>query len=188
MKLRLSPKWLVIAVALALFKVWWGHAPLGSGSVGAQTLSGPAPELVVHTPAGRERRLAELHGQPVLVHFWATWCEPCREELPSLLEYADSPTTLPVLAVSVDNDWATVRKFFDGPVPPSVVLVDQGNSKATCGGGACPMLTQQGFGITGVPESFVIDANGQLRARFAGPRDWSSEDVREAVMKLATGK
>lgn len=174
MRIKISRKWIVLAILVVCVKVAWDRGLSDAWHVDAEMMTGPVPELIVQTPAGRERRLVEAYGQPALVHFWATWCAPCREELPTLLEYAESPSTLPVWIVSVDEDWDTVRRFFNNRVPPSVVLVD-------------PRSDPQGFGLSGVPTTFLIDATGQFRARFSGARDWSLDQVREAVAKLAAG-
>src|SRR5512139_3280197 len=84
--------------------------------------SGPdAPDLELERPDGSVVRLSQLRGTPVLLHFWATWCPPCREELPALITCVreiSRARSVQLLAVSVDRDWAPVRGFFAGEVPP----------------------------------------------------------------------
>lgn len=142
-------------------------------SVDAEPLDAPAPELVYRTAAGEERRLSALRGQPVLVHFWATWCPPCREELPGLLALADAGE-IPVLAVSVDPAWEPVRRFLGGHVPPAVVT-------------ASSDAVARDFGVTELPRTFLVDAGGRLRLGFAGARDWRAPALRQAVLATARG-
>jgi thiol-disulfide isomerase/thioredoxin len=161
-----------ILVVFAAVYLWMRHdAPAPGESVGAERVSGPAPELAYRTHAGLEQRLSALRGRPVLVHFWATWCPPCRDELPGLLDLAASGE-ITVLAVSLDGDWDRVRHFLDGEAPAAVVL-------------AAPGTEPERFGVTGFPETYLVDARGQLRQRFSGPRDWRSDAMREAVTTLA---
>jgi thiol-disulfide isomerase/thioredoxin len=126
-----------------------------------------APELAYRTRDGREHRLSQLHGQPVLVHFWATWCPPCVEELPGLLELAESGK-LRVLAVSVDPSWAAVEGFL-GREPPAAVVLSDGSESA------------DGFRFQSLPQTFLVDAAGRLRLRFSGARDWRSAAMIELL-------
>jgi thiol-disulfide isomerase/thioredoxin len=82
-----------------------------------------APDLILARPDGSTRRLVNLRGRPVLLHFWATWCPPCLEELPALLELGRTfgeSSRLTVVAVAVDDDWEALRRFFGGEIPPEV--------------------------------------------------------------------
>lgn len=177
MKKHLTPFTVLLALWVAFVGVylWVGRdVPAPGESVGAERVQGPAPELVYHRPGGAEERLASLRGRPVVVHFWATWCPACRDELPGLLELAGSGE-IAILAVSLDSDWEPVRRFFGGEVPPAVVL-------------AAPGTEPERFGVTGLPESYLVDASGQLRLRFSGPRDWRSAAMQETVISLSAGE
>jgi thiol-disulfide isomerase/thioredoxin len=136
-------------------------------AVEAEPLDRPSPALRYRTFDGAEHHLDELRGTPVLVHFWATWCPPCREELPALLDFAAS-SDVRILAVSVDREWDDIREFLHGDPPPEVVLATS------------PVAAEQ-FGVETLPESYLVDARGRLRLRFAGARDWTSSSLRGVI-------
>ncbi|GDX83431.1 thioredoxin [Deltaproteobacteria bacterium] len=92
-----------------------------------------------------------------LLHVWATWCGPCRDELPGLLKAARE-AGVPVVAVSIDENQASVAEFFAGDVPASVVR-DPGIAAAT--------------GARNLPVTFRVE-NGRLVERIDGAREWSS--------------
>ena len=119
----------------------------------------PAPLFTLTSIDGKELTLAELKGTPVLVNFWATWCVPCESENPELIRaarawkgkaafvgvvYQDKPETI--------RSWLTAH---GGTAYPT--LVDEGGKVAIA------------YGVYGVPESFLIDANGVIREKFTGP-------------------
>jgi thiol-disulfide isomerase/thioredoxin len=107
---------------------------------------------------GREVALAAMLGKPLLLHFWATWCERCRVELPQLLGLAEPE----VLLISTDENWPVVEHFFDGRLPPNTVLDTRGDAR-------------RGFGITTLPDTYLLTGDGRALARFRGPRAWASE-------------
>lgn len=111
--------------------------------------------------------------EATLVVFWASWCPPCREETPSLIALAREPVPGVTLAVfSSDTSLAAVESFFGGPPPPELHLrLDQEEAAA------------RAFGVEGLPTTVLV-VNGQLAARFVGPRDWSSRPMRRLLAKL----
>lgn len=125
-----------------------------------ETITSPLPELAVRYVDGSTRNLTELRGRPLLLHFWATWCPPCREELPGLLALADRRDAQ-VLLVALDEHWEPVRRFLGGPIPAYVALADGDQVKRR-------------FGVHELPESFVVDGAGNMTLRFRGARDWTS--------------
>ena len=128
----------------------------------------PAPDITLVRPDGSKQQLATLRGQTVLLHFWATWCPPCREELPRLLALGRELARggqFEVIAVSLDRDWETVAEFFGTRIPNEVFRADGESTKA--------------YGVSELPDTYLIDPNGSLRVRFAGARDWSNESARE---------
>lgn len=106
-----------------------------------------------------------LKGGPVLLHFWATSCPPCREELPGLLALEQEEPGLRVVALACDDDWATVRKFFGGEVPSTVFLDPAG-----------ALLKRYEVGT--LPDTYLLDANGVARVRFNGARNWRTQEAR----------
>ena len=120
-----------------------------------ERLDEQAPQLQVEFRDGTVA-LAASRDRVVLVHFWATWCAPCREELPGLIEAARK-AELPLLAVT-DEPWETVTPYFDGAVPAEVVRDPSGEGAGR-------------FSVSGLPETFVV-RDGRVIARTGGARDW----------------
>jgi thiol-disulfide isomerase/thioredoxin len=126
-------------------------------------LEGPAPADVVPS-SGR-----------TLVVFWATWCPPCREELPALLALAgDPPARVAVLTYGEDEDEGPVHDFFRGAPPAEL------GYRRDPGGRAAAAL-----GVEELPAAFLA-VDGRLVARFSGARDWSSRGMRRLLERLAS--
>jgi cytochrome c biogenesis protein CcmG/thiol:disulfide interchange protein DsbE len=123
-----------------------------------------APEFSLQTPGGRFVSLSELRGKVVMVHFWATWCPPCVEEIPTLNKLYSSLAgkDFEMLAVSVDEGGAEVV----------IPFVHQNRLNI-------PMLLDPGHRIAGLygtykfPETYIVDRQGVVRYKAIGPRDWS---------------
>jgi len=147
----------------------------------------PAPDLDLETRDGRRLTLASLRGQVVLVNFWATWCPPCRDEMPSMLDLGREmsrryPGRFTMLAVSVDEGWEPIAEFFGGAVPKELLVALDRDQSATrayyCAArGGCPRDFK-------FPETYVVDRSGRLVAFVVGPRDWSEEAPRRFFGRL----
>jgi cytochrome c biogenesis protein CcmG, thiol:disulfide interchange protein DsbE len=122
--------------------------------------------------SGKDVRLAEYVGKPIILNFWATWCEPCKEEIPSLIAIADKykDRGLTILGVSIDDSPADLQKFAAEHGMTYPILVGQGHDD---------ML--ENFEATfAVPVSWFIKADGSvfLKHEGAGSRDWFDEQVK----------
>ena len=129
----------------------------------------PAPEIIVNGMNGSPLKLSDLKGKVVLLNFWATWCPPCREEIPSMIKLNKAMTGKPfqMVAVSIDEGGKpAIESFFQ-----------------TSGFSGLPVYTDPDnraagtYGITGVPETFVISKNGIIVKKVIGPLAWDSPDV-----------
>ena len=127
----------------------------------------PAFSFKLPARGGGEVDLSSLRGKTVLVNFWATWCPPCREEMPSLWRLAQSfdPQSFEVVTVSVDDGWEPVEKFLAAPRTPYRVALDEGAK------------VSRTYGTTKYPESYLVDRDGKLRLKFVGPRNWTDPNV-----------
>ena len=139
----------------------------GAGRLHGEPVAGTpaAPGLVLERPDGTTVTLDELRaGKPVLLHFWASWCPPCREELPSLLSLGDREPKSPlVIAVAVEDAWPAIRHFTGDRVPPHVYRLRAGESL-------------RGYGTKDIPETWLVSGDGRLLTRFRGAQDWTLAD------------
>ncbi len=144
----------------------------------------PAPGFVAHDMEGRPVSLEELRGQVVLLNIWATWCAPCREEMPSLQRLHErlGGRGLRVVAVSVDGASAVERAAGD---PQKLV----GDFAREMGLNFSLWLDPSGaiqgsYRTTGVPESFLIDREGTIVKKVLGAIEWDSEANVELIERL----
>ncbi|HIJ79213.1 MAG: TlpA family protein disulfide reductase [Desulfobulbaceae bacterium] len=126
----------------------------------------PAPNFTLMDTKGKTWQLNELKGQVVMVNFWATWCPPCRSEMPSMQKIY---TTLPadkfkILAILSNDDPAIADSLAKKGGFTFPILVDPENKAA------------QAYGITGVPETFIVDKQGIIREKYIGAVRWDSAD------------
>jgi thiol-disulfide isomerase/thioredoxin len=146
-----------------------------------------APAFLGTTPDGKAVTVADARGQVLFVNFWATWCPPCREEMPSMLQLAREltarhPGKFRMVAVSVDEGWPEVEKFFGGRLPAGIDVVLDPEQKATrdyyCSvRGGCPDSYK-------FPETYIVDASGRLVNYVVGPRDWSDPAAARFLERL----
>jgi peroxiredoxin len=124
----------------------------------------PAPDFTLEDRQGKTWTLSELKGQVVFVNFWATWCPPCIEEMPSMQRlYSTLPKDkFKMLAILNRDDPKLADSFaakFGITMP---ILNDQNN------------MTGSVYGLTGVPETYIVDKHGILRKKIIGPAQWDS--------------
>lgn len=122
----------------------------------------PPVDFELKTLDGRTVKLSSLAGKTVFLNFWATWCPPCVEEMPSLRRFHAKLQNHPdfvFLAVSTDEEWGVVRRFFEREPAPFPVLLDPKGQIA------------KSYGTTKFPETYVI-RDGKVLGHVIGPRDW----------------
>lgn len=115
---------------------------------------------------------------PCLINFWATWCPPCRAEMPSLNRlYRDyAGRGLGVFAISVDEDAHLVREFVRKASLDFPILLDQGGRAVV-----------QGFGVGAFPTSFLVNRQARVSGVWLGERDWDAADIRASIDQLLLG-
>jgi cytochrome c biogenesis protein CcmG/thiol:disulfide interchange protein DsbE len=148
----------LVAVLVAIF--WRGLDPKRDPSALPSALIGkPVPNLEMPAllPGGAPLSLAELKGQPVAINFFASWCLPCRAEHPLLGKIAKEHG-IPVIGIAYKDKPEDARRYLD----------DLGNPYAAIGADESGRAGIE-FGLTGVPETYVIDRDGIVRYRLAGP-------------------
>ena len=162
-------------IQLALFAVCDRideHRNRATLPVHVERRSDPGHDLFVECLGGKRVLVPARSGRYQLVHFWATWCPPCRKELPALLDLASRKRgRIQVWAVSTDTEWSVVQRFLDGDVPP--VVVRDSNNEAS-----------RAYGVTDLPDSYLLDREGRIRARFSGAQNWSSREMDRILEQL----
>ena len=136
--------------------------------------SGATPPLALQDLAGSLHSLERYKGKVVLVNFWATWCEPCRAEMPSMDRLRSSLAGKPfeVLAVNLAEPLSRIEKFA-ATVPVGFPLLRDSDGAAS-----------KAWKAKLLPASFLIGRDGRIRYVAYGELDWSSDAVRERVAEL----
>lgn len=115
----------------------------------------PAPDFEGKTIRGKDLKLSDYHGKVILIDFWASWCPPCREEMPLLIKFykAHKDSDFEMIAVNIDNDKDNMQHFLDKlfPEPEFPIVVDD-NQKI-------PPL----FNIQAMPTTIFVDKKGKIR-------------------------
>lgn len=133
----------------------------------------PAPQFELMDSTGRLWKLSDLKGEAVLINFWATWCVTCKAEMPYKAVLSENMKGRPIklFGVLFRDDPANLQSYYAKNNVTFATLIDPANSMAKL------------YGITGVPESFLIDKEGILRERFVGPQEWGNTETMSAINK-----
>jgi thiol-disulfide isomerase/thioredoxin len=133
----------------------------------------PAPQFELMDETGKLWNLSELRGKAVFINFWATWCTTCKAEMPhkAALKEKMQGRPLQMFGVLFRDDPANLAGYFKKIKVASPTLIDPGNSMSKL------------YGISGVPESFLIDKEGIWRERFGGPKEWGDESTTAIIEK-----
>ncbi|MEX0683722.1 MAG: TlpA disulfide reductase family protein [Dehalococcoidia bacterium] len=118
-----------------------------------------APDFLLQDMDGAEVRLSDFRGRPVILNFWATWCAPCRKEMPQFVQAyeAHQDDGLVVIGLNLQESESIIRPFTDDYGVGFPVLIDRDGEVGDA------------YRVTGVPETLFIDADGVVRNRFIGP-------------------
>jgi thiol-disulfide isomerase/thioredoxin len=133
-----------------------------------------APDFELQGPKGRDYRLSELLGQPLIVNFWATWCPPCRAEMPAMQRAWEQVRDegIGVIAINVGEDAGTIETFLE-QVPVSFPVPMDTDSSVT-----------QSWPLKGLPTTFVLAPDGRLIYQAAGERAWDDPALLDRVRAL----
>lgn len=164
----------LVVVLAALF---WSRTPSGRLPEGAWLPDDQRPSIDLsgsfRTLDGEPVSLEDLKAKALFLNVWATWCGPCRLEMPSMAELHGElgPQGLEMVAVT-DEDASTVRAFLAKNRYPFTVLLDPENT-----------LSNR-FKISAIPTTFIVDDQGRLAYRHVGYNQWNAPQVRQEISKL----
>jgi cytochrome c biogenesis protein CcmG, thiol:disulfide interchange protein DsbE len=152
-------------VALSLTGCYRGTRPPHIGTT--------APDFTIQD-ADRKVSLVQLRGKIVVLNFWATWCPPCVDEMPSLVQMQQKMKGkgVEVLAVSVDADQSAYQKFLKDYNVNLLTVRDPDQKSNNL------------YGTFKFPETYIIDRQGVLRRKFVGPIDWGQAEIVDYLSKL----
>lgn len=138
----------------------------------------PAPEFALTNPTGKKVALKDFRGKLILLNFWATWCAPCREEMPSMerlyLRFKDKGFV--IIGVNVKDDKKSALSFLKELKITFPIALDPD--------GQVGLL----YGAWGLPVTYLIDSKGIAMARAWGPADWDSPSARQLIAELLNSR
>ena len=170
--------------SISLFGVIQDTEVLASTAASQSSLPGheirPAPKYGALTLEGKPASLESFQGKPVLINVWATWCVPCRQEMPALesLHNKFSDQGLQIIGVSIDGPGTAqrIKSFIDRMGITYNILHDPDDKFS------------RAFRTIGVPESFLINANGEIIHAWKGPFDAMSADTQAKVQNVLSSQ
>jgi len=126
---------------------------VGCGPAAEARMGSPAPDFTLQTADGATVQLAQLKGKPVWVNFWATWCVPCREEMPAMQEIYEQyrGRGLTIVAVNMEEDVSTVRRWIDSGGFPFTFALDSDGAQV------------KRYNVKAAPTSYFVGPDGVIR-------------------------
>ncbi len=151
----------VIAIAIAVYEAA-RHSSHAKGHPGA--VDSPAPQFSLQDLDGKALSLANYQGKVVLLNFWATWCTPCRGEIPQFIEFQNTygPQGLQLIGISMDDDAKPVHEFYQQFKMDYPVAIGNAN------------LAESYGGVLGLPVTFLIGRDGRIAAKYVGATDMTA--------------
>jgi peroxiredoxin len=158
---------------LALLLVFALALPASAQSL-KQWSGGATPALALSDTEGKAHGLADYRGKVVLVNFWATWCVPCRDEMPSIerLRASLDARRFAVLAVNLAEPESRIQKFLDAVPLGFPVLLDRDAKIA------------RAWQAKLLPATYIVGPDGAIRYRHLGELDWSKPEIRAQIARL----
>ncbi|HHK75114.1 MAG TPA: redoxin domain-containing protein [Rhizobiales bacterium] len=168
-------------IAICLLLLFLSAAPgnMGPAQAGGllQDMAGrpPAPDFTLPDIDGKTHTLSGYRGKVVIVNFWATWCPPCRKEVPSMQRAytALEGTNVVMLAIHVGGNEDRIWSFLTDMDVTFPVLVDVGSK------------TGRKWPLRGLPTTFVVDRQGRIALRAIGGREWDDPAILKTIRALA---
>ncbi len=163
----------ILRIAALLIGVGAAAAVCGAADLKLWS-GGPPPALELKDLEGRSHLLGDYRGRVVLINFWATWCEPCRAEMPSIQRLKEKLAGRPfaVLAVNLDEPESRIRKFLSQMKVDFTILLDPERKAARV------------WDARILPASFVIGPDGRIRYNLVGELDWDHHQVVNRISEL----
>jgi cytochrome c biogenesis protein CcmG/thiol:disulfide interchange protein DsbE len=160
-------------LAISLIGCYHGSKPSSIGTA--------APDFTIQD-SDHSVTLSRLRGKIVVLNFWATWCPPCIEEMPSLVQLQKklSDKGVTVLGVSVDDDASEYHKFLKDYGVDFLTVREAGTKTDT--GVLSPVANK--YGTFRIPESYILDRKGIIRRKFIGAVDWRQQEIVEYLSRL----
>lgn len=136
-----------------------------------------APDFTLKDINNKPFNLSSLRGKVVILNFWATWCPPCRAEMPSLnnLYREFRNKGLEVVAISTDRYSSIIKDYISKNPIDFIVLIDTDNK-----------VSRQ-FKVFSIPTTFLIDRNGIIIERYLGEENWASPEIKKKIKEALTG-
>ncbi|MBF0444280.1 MAG: TlpA family protein disulfide reductase [Magnetococcales bacterium] len=137
-----------------------------------------APDLLLKDLEGKTHNISDYHGKVVLVNFWATWCPPCRDEMPSMQRVWDKlkDKGFVILAVDVGEDAENIIPFIMEHDIEFPILLDKSDK------------TARAWRVRGMPTSFLVDKQGNIVYQALGGREWDDAKIVEIIQGLITNR
>ena len=136
----------------------------------------PAPDIALQDLDGKSQRLADYKGRVVLVNFWATWCPPCRREMPSMERLYQKLKNEPFMVLAPDQyEGFDIVFSFTGqldPAPTFPIMLDPAST------------TSKAWGVKGLPSSYLVDKQGRIAYRAIGGREFDHPEIEKTIRAL----
>jgi len=160
----------VVIIAVVVFIVLGQKKKFEPVVAGSEVIDFTLPDL-----DGKPKKLSDFRGKVVFLNFWATWCKPCEDEMPSMQTLYETLEGEPfeIVAVSVDSESSDVVKEFVEKYGITFTVLHDRRGRV-----------KEEYKTTGVPETFIVDQNGYVAEKFWGPRDWTEPDSIRTINDL----